>query len=686
MVHQYQLNGYNIVLDTCSGAIHVVDEVAYDIIALYPDHTADEIVTAMMEKYGAREDVTEKDLRDCIDDVEALKQAGKLYTPDTFADMAGTFKERSGDVVKALCLHVAHTCNLNCSYCFASQGKYHGDRALMSYEVGKQALDFLMDHSGTRHNLEVDFFGGEPLMNFDVVKRLVAYARSVEKERGKHFRFTLTTNGVLIDDDVIDFANREMSNVVLSLDGRKEVHDRYRVDYAGNGSWEKIVPKFQKLVQARQGKNYYMRGTFTHANPDFLKDIQTMLDLGFTELSMEPVVAAHGDPAALTEADKEIVMQQYEELARLMLQRDKEGRPFTFYHYMIDLKGGPCIYKRISGCGSGTEYMAVTPWGDLYPCHQFVGDEKFKLGNIWDGVENHAVQAEFAGDENIHVLTIETDDAWARDVGPTCVVDDHGTVRGVDWQFNAWGGMVDGLYAHWEKDNAAARAICAALGMDCYDAQHFVLEGGSIHSDGEGTILATEACLLSRGRNPELSRAEIEQELKNYLGAQKIVWLPRGIYNDETNEHVDNVCAYVGPAEVVLAWTEDENDPQYALSRASLDALEAATDAKGRHFTVHKLPIPAKPICVTEEELQGYVFEEGEDTREAGERLAASYVNFYISNGGIILPQFGDENDAEAVRILGGLFPGRRVYPIPARSILVGGGNIHCVTQQIPRG
>lgn len=296
------------------------------------------------------------------------------------------------------------------------------------------------------------------------------------------------------------------------------------------------------------------------------------------------------------------------------------------------------------------------------------------------------MQAEFAGDENIHVLTIETDDAWARDVGPTCVVDDHGTVRGVDWQFNAWAAWWTVFTPLGKGINAAARAICAALGMDCYDAQHFVLEGGSIHSDGEGTILATEACLLSRGRNPELSRAEIEQELKNYLGAQKIVWLPRGIYNDETNEHVDNVCAYVGPAEVVLAWTEDENDPQYALSRASLDALEAATDAKGRHFTVHKLPIPAKPICVTEEELQGYVFEEGEDTREAGERLAASYVNFYISNGGIILPQFGDENDAEAVRILGGLFPGRRVYPIPARSILVGGGNIHCVTQQIPRG
>ena len=288
--------------------------------------------------------------------------------------------------------------------------------------------------------------------------------------------------------------------------------------------------------------------------------------------------------------------------------------------------------------------------------------------------------------DRVRLIVMETDDAWARDVGPTFVINGRGERRGIDWGFNAWGGDVDGLYPSWEKDNRVARKFCDLVSNDVYDKRDFICEGGSIHSDGEGTILATEACLLSRGRNPELSRAEIEQELKNYLGAQKIVWLPRGIYNDETNEHVDNVCAYVGPAEVVLAWTEDENDPQYALSRASLDALEAATDAKGRHFTVHKLPIPAKPICVTEEELQGYAFEEGEDTREAGERLAASYVNFYISNGGIILPQFGDENDAEAVRILGRLFPGRRVYPIPARSILVGGGNIHCVTQQIPRG
>ena len=412
MVHQYQLNGYNIVLDTCSGAIHVVDEVAYDIIALYPDHTADEIVTAMMEKYGEREDVTEQDLRNCIDDVEALKQAGKLYTPDTFADMAGTFKERSGDVVKALCLHVAHTCNLNCSYCFASQGKYHGDRALMSFEVGKQALDFLMDHSGSRTNLEVDFFGGEPLMNWDVVKQLVEYARSVEKERGKNFRFTLTTNGMLIDDDVIDFANREMSNVVLSLDGRKEIHDRLRVDYAGNGSYERIVPKFQKLVEARGNKNYYMRGTFTHANPDFTKDLFHMADLGFTELSMEPVVCAPEDPAALTAEDLEIVKDQYELLAKDMLRREKEGKPITFYHYMLDLTGGPCIYKRISGCGSGTEYMAVTPWGDLYPCHQFVGEEAYKLGDIWNGVTNTALREEFRSC-NAYARP-ECNDCWAR--------------------------------------------------------------------------------------------------------------------------------------------------------------------------------------------------------------------------------------------------------------------------------
>ena len=355
MLHQYKLNGYIIVLDTCSGSVHSVDEVAYDIIAMYESSTADEIVAAMMEKYGDREDVTEEEIRLCIGDVQALKSMGKLFTPDTFAPMAGTLKERSGDVVKALCLHVAHTCNLNCSYCFASQGKYHGDRALMSFEVGKRALDFLIEHSGKRRNLEVDFFGGEPLMNWDVVKALVQYARSIEKEHGKNFRFTLTTNGVLIDDDVIEFSNREMSNVVLSLDGRKEIHDRLRVDYAGNGSYERIVPKFKKFVESRGGRNYYMRGTFTHANPDFTKDVFHIADMGFTELSMEPVVCAEGDPAGLTKEDIETVKDQYEILATEMLKRQEEGRPFTFYHYMLDLTEGPCIYKRISGCGSGTE-------------------------------------------------------------------------------------------------------------------------------------------------------------------------------------------------------------------------------------------------------------------------------------------------------------------------------------------
>ena len=409
MIHQYQLGGYNIVLDVCSGSVHVVDEVAYEIIARFEGGDREAILRAMGEKFP---ELSREDIAECYAQVEGLKAAGKLFAPDTFAPMAGQLKQKTAGVVKALCLHIAHTCNLNCSYCFASQGKYHGERAVMSYEVGKRALDFLMEHSGTRRNLEVDFFGGEPLMNFQVVKDLVAYARSVEKEKGKNFRFTLTTNGVLVDDEVIDWANRECSNVVLSLDGRKEIHDRFRVDYAGKGSWEKIVPKFQRFVEKRGGRDYYMRGTFTHANPDFLKDIQTMLDLGFNELSMEPVVCAKGDPSALTEEDLAIVMDQYEKLAELMLQKDKEGKPFTFYHYMIDLTGGPCIYKRISGCGSGTEYMAVTPWGDLYPCHQFVGEERFKLGNIWDGVTNREVQGEFAAC-NVYAHP-ECRDCWAR--------------------------------------------------------------------------------------------------------------------------------------------------------------------------------------------------------------------------------------------------------------------------------
>ena len=409
MIHQYKLGGYNIVLDVCSGSVHVVDDVAYDIISQFENKEKDILIAEILEKYT---EISSSDIEECYAQIVELKDNGKLFAPDTFEPMANKLKEKTAGIVKALCLHIAHTCNLNCSYCFASQGKYHGDRAIMSFEVGKRALDFLVENSGTRHNLEVDFFGGEPLMNFQVVKDLVAYARSIEKEKGKNFRFTLTTNGVLVDDDVIEWANKECSNVVLSLDGRKEVHDRFRVDYAGNGSWEKIVPKFQKFVEARGGKEYYMRGTFTHANPDFLEDIKQMLDLGFNELSMEPVVCAKDDPSALTDEDMQIVMKQYEDLAALMLQKDKEGKPFTFYHYMIDLTGGPCIYKRISGCGSGTEYMAVTPWGDLYPCHQFVGEERFKLGDIWTGVTNTEVQGEFAAC-NVYAHP-ECRDCWAR--------------------------------------------------------------------------------------------------------------------------------------------------------------------------------------------------------------------------------------------------------------------------------
>ncbi len=391
MVHQYKLNGYDIVLDTASGSVHLVDDVAYDIIEMYKSRTPDEICAAVCAKYPV---VTREDVLECLDDIAALEAAHKLFTPDDYEELAGEYKERS-KVIKALCLHVAHTCNLNCSYCFASQGKYHGERALMSFEVGRRALDFLVENSGTRRNLEVDFFGGEPLMNWQVVKDLVAYARSIEKDAGKNFRFTLTTNGVLLDDEVTEFCNREMHNVVLSLDGRKEVNDRFRVDVAGNGSYERIVPNFQRFVAARGDKSYYMRGTYTHYNPDFTNDLFHMADLGFTELSMEPVVCAPGDPCALTEEDFPVLCEQYELLAKDMLRRWREGRPITFYHYMIDLKHGPCVYKRISGCGSGTEYMAVTPWGELFPCHQFVGDPKYSLGNIWDGVTNTAAQDEF---------------------------------------------------------------------------------------------------------------------------------------------------------------------------------------------------------------------------------------------------------------------------------------------------
>ena len=395
MIHQYRFDDLNIVLDTYSGSIHMVDPVAYDIIAMYEESPREDIVNAILEKYKDDPTVTPEEVNSCIDDVEALKEQGKLFAEDKYAGIARDFTKRKF-FLKALCLHVAHTCNLNCSYCFASQGKYHGERAVMSLEVGKRAIDFLIENSGYHKNLDIDFFGGEPLMNWQVVKDLVKYGRQQEVIHKKNIRFTLTTNGVLLNDEVTEFLNEEMHNVVLSLDGRREVHDRFRVDFAGKGSYDRILPNFKKFVEKRGNKSYYMRGTFTHYNTDFVNDILHMADLGFKELSMEPVVTDPKDASALTEEDKPVLFEQYEKLAREMIKREKEGKGFTFYHYMLDLTCGPCIYKRVAGCGSGTEYLAVTPWGDLYPCHQFVGEEEYKVGDIYEGVTNTELRDKFA--------------------------------------------------------------------------------------------------------------------------------------------------------------------------------------------------------------------------------------------------------------------------------------------------
>lgn len=394
MIHQYKMGGYNIVLDPNSGSVHSVDEVAYDIIGMYENHNPEEITKEIVERYGEKEGVTPEDVAEVLEDIETLKKEGKLFSEDTYKNLAIDFKNRP-TVIKAMCLHIAHDCNLACKYCFAGEGEYCGDRSLMSFEVGKQAFDFLIANSGTRKNLEVDFFGGEPLMNFEVVKQLVAYAREQEKIHNKNFRFTLTTNGVLLDEEVMDFANKEMYNVVLSLDGRKETNDRMRVSRNGKGSYDLIVPKFKEMVKRRGDKEYYIRGTYTHYNTDFTKDILHMADLGFTKLAMEPVVASPDAPYALKEEDLPTLFDQYEKLAAEMVRREKNGKGFTFFHYMIDLEGGPCIAKRIAGCGVGTEYVAVTPWGDLYPCHQFVGDENYLLGNVFDGITNEEVRSRF---------------------------------------------------------------------------------------------------------------------------------------------------------------------------------------------------------------------------------------------------------------------------------------------------
>ena len=389
MIHQFKNNGYNIVMDVCSGAVHVVDDVVYDVISVYEKEGREGVLKALSGKYP------DGDLEEALQETEELKKEGLLFTEDTYKDYIVDFKSRK-TVVKALCLHVAHDCNLGCKYCFAEEGEYHGRRAIMSYEVGKKALDFLIENSGNRRNLEVDFFGGEPLMNWEVVKQLVAYGRSREKEAGKNFRFTLTTNGMLMTDEVIDFLNKEMANVVLSIDGRKEVNDRMRPTRNGKGSsYDIIMPKFKKFAKLRGDKSYYIRGTFTRYNLDFANDVLHFADEGFDEISVEPVVASPDEDYAIRKEDLPQILAEYDRLAKEYVKRRKEGRGFTFFHFMIDLSQGPCVAKRLSGCGSGTEYLAVTPWGDLYPCHQFVGQEEFLLGNVDQGIVNTAVRDEF---------------------------------------------------------------------------------------------------------------------------------------------------------------------------------------------------------------------------------------------------------------------------------------------------
>ncbi|MGI6006977.1 MAG: thioether cross-link-forming SCIFF peptide maturase [Ruminococcus sp.] len=380
MIYQYRNNGYNIVLDINSGSVHVVDDLVYDVLDMLNQGKNTEEI---MEKLGSEYDPDQ--VAEALSECRELKKQGMLFTEDIYKGAIQQFQKRE-TVVKALCLHIAHDCNLACRYCFAGEGEYHGRRALMSFEVGKKALDFLIAHSGNRRNLEVDFFGGEPLMNWQVVKDLVAYGRSQESIHDKKFRFTLTTNGVLLNDEVMEFANREMGNVVLSIDGRKEVHDFMRPFRSGAGSYDLIIPKFQKFAESRHQQNYYVRGTFTRYNLDFAKDVLHLADLGFQQISMEPVVALPTEDYAIRMEDVPAVCEQYDILAEEMIRREREGRGFNFFHFMIDLSGGPCVYKRLSGCGSGTEYLAVTPWGDLYPCHQFVGEEKFLLGNVDDGI------------------------------------------------------------------------------------------------------------------------------------------------------------------------------------------------------------------------------------------------------------------------------------------------------------
>jgi len=399
------MNGFNIVLDVNSGAVHLVDDTVFDILDFFEDKTCDEIADILKDKYSYGV------INEAFNEILELKKNGLLFSEDIYKDIIPKIDKRN-PVVKALCLHVAHDCNLKCKYCFAQEGEYYGKRSLMSLETGKKAIDFLIASSGKRKNLEVDFFGGEPLMNFDVVKDIVEYARSIEEKHNKCFRFTITTNGILLNDEIMSFINKNMYNVVLSIDGRKKVNDYMRVRAGGQGSYDTIVPKFLKLAESRNQNNYYVRGTFTRNNIDFSNDVIHLADLGFKQISVEPVVADEKESYSIREEDLPAIFDEYEKLALEMLKRKKEGKGFNFFHFMIDLAGGPCITKRLVGCGSGTEYLAVTPEGDLYPCHQFVGIEDFKMGNVDKGILKDNIRNDF---ENLNVYSKpKCSDCWAK--------------------------------------------------------------------------------------------------------------------------------------------------------------------------------------------------------------------------------------------------------------------------------
>ena len=423
MIHCFELNDYRIVVDAASGSVHSVDAVAFDAIkrtdANGPDavFSNPDIRNELASDIAYKYDISWDDAQETLEDIKELYDNGLLWSTDPFEDAADEIKIKQS-VLKAICLHVAHGCNMDCEYCFAGKGDYSGKSGIMDLETGKRALDFLVENSGSRKNLEVDFFGGEPLINWDVCKKLVAYGRELEKKHDKKFNFTLTTNGVLIDEDVIEFTNREMNNVVLSLDGRRETHDRMRHSKSGDGTFDSIVGNFKALVDSRlenaeRSKEYYMRGTYTAYNKDFAADVLAMADMGFKETSIEPVVADASAAYALCEADLPELFEEYERLALEMLEREKRGEGFGFYHYMLDLTGGPCIYKRVAGCGVATEYLAVTPSGDLYPCHQFVGDDDMIVGNIYEGITHPETVEIFSAGNNVYTRD-KCKDCWAR--------------------------------------------------------------------------------------------------------------------------------------------------------------------------------------------------------------------------------------------------------------------------------